>query len=97
MDNSDTKGTVMSTIRTFVKWVYLLLILGGIIAAALLSYQIGRLTYYFSLRANMEEIDSIAAIMKEIQLLYDENYIGSETFYYDANGDGIVDETDAMS
>ena len=95
MDNSDTKGTVMSTIRTFVKWVYLLLILGGIIAAALLSYQIGRLTYYFSLRANMEEIDSIAAIMKEIQLLYDENYIGSETFYYDANGDGIVDETDA--
>ena len=38
MDSSDTKGTVMSTIRTFVKWVYLLLILGGIIAAALLSY-----------------------------------------------------------
>ena len=74
-NNKDSK---ILKVNAVLRVIVMVLLVICSITCAILSYQIGMLASYFDMRGDMEDIDSIANVMKEIQAIYDNNYIGVE-------------------
>lgn len=74
-NNKDSK---ILKVNAVLRAIVMVLLVICSITCAILSYQIGMLASYFDMRGDMKDIDSIANVMKEIQAIYDNNYIGVE-------------------